>query len=177
MLFSKLTIDFHINISIYKGFSMAMLNNQMVPFSFRLVLPQPFSSVEPMSYGNTSVHSPTTCITWRKKFQKHHHKRYVNGTNYVHERSVNHDVYVCLRASKFIPSAIPSSFWLPQVSMFFLIDQVWLRQELLKTSKKIQALGATEPADPGVLFRWFIAIMGEDWSCYHVLPCVVFTIV
>ena len=151
---------------------MAMLNNQMVPFSFRLVLSQPFLSVEPMSYGNTSVHFPTTCITWRKKFQKHHHKRYVNGTNYVHERSVNHDVYVCLRASKFIPSAIPSSFWLPQVSMFFLIDQVWLRQELLKTSKKIQALGATEPADPGVLFRWFIAIMGEDWSCYHVLPCV-----
>jgi hypothetical protein len=26
--------DFHINTSIYKGFSMAMLNNQMVPFSF-----------------------------------------------------------------------------------------------------------------------------------------------
>ena len=59
---------------------------------------------------------------------------------------------VCVNFTLML-SAIPSSFWLPQVSMFFLIDQVWLRQELLKTSKKIQALGATEPADPGVLFR------------------------
>ena len=70
----------------------------------------------------------------------------INGTNYVHERSVNHDVYVCLRASKFIQSAIP-------------FIKPWLQPPSPAWSQGTRATLAPD----GLRIRWQF--------CWSVIPC------